>query len=169
MKLILVRHGEAIVSDSNRYLTLEGRSFFRKTARTMLKSGVEPSLIISSPLIRAVQTADILAESLGYKGLLIVRDELKPGFSMELLKALLAEYQGLDELVLVGHEPDLSSLAASFLSLKESFDFEKGTAICLRISGKDPLAPANFKWLASGKKVINSRKQAFAPIPPPKS
>ena len=76
----------------------------------MLKQGVEPSLILTSPLIRAVQTAEILAETLGYIGPLLVREELGPGFDMQKLQALLNEFQSADEVVLVGHEPDLSGL-----------------------------------------------------------
>src|SRR6266480_2531501 len=109
MKLIIVRHAAAIertadVPEEQRYLTPEGRAFFRKTARTMLKRGVEPSLILTSPLVRAVQTADILAEALSYIGSVVVTDELSPGFDPEALRRLLKTYQQVDELVIVGHE-----------------------------------------------------------------
>ena len=84
MKLIVVRHAAAVerssdISEETRFLTPEGRVFFRKTARTMLKNGVEPGLILTSPLLRAVQTADILAETLAYSGPLLVRNELQSG------------------------------------------------------------------------------------------
>jgi len=164
MKLILVRHAAAIVSNENRYLTTEGRQFFRKTARTMLKNGVDPNMILTSPHIRAVQTADILAETLSYCGPLIMKDELKSDFDMRALQKHLNDYQGIEELVLVGHEPDMSILVVSFLSLPERFDFEKGTAVLLRINGNDLRAPATFKWLAKGSKLITSRKEAFSPL-----
>jgi len=164
MKLILIRHAEAIVSNENRYLTSEGRQFFRKTARTMLKNGVEPNIIFTSPHIRAVQTADILAETLSYCGPLIVKVTLKSDFDMRAFENLLNDYQGIEELVLVGHEPDMSILVVSFLSLSERFDFVKGTAVFLRINGNDLQAPATFKWLAKGGKLITSRKEAFSPL-----
>ncbi len=162
MKLVLVRHAAAIVSKENRYLTIEGREFFRRTAMTMLKSGIDPSLILASPQLRAVQTADILAETLSYSGPLVVRDELKSDFDMTALRRLLDDYQGIDELVLVGHEPDMSGLAAALLSIAEKFEFEKGAALLLKIDSNDLNAPATFKWLAVGKKLIKSRKEAFA-------
>src|SRR5512135_1169525 len=98
MKLILVRHAAAVersreISEETRYLTPEGRAFFRKTARTMLKNGVEPGLILTSPLLRAVQTADILAETLAYSGPFMVRNELGPGFGMKALAKLLDDYR----------------------------------------------------------------------------
>ena len=161
MKLILVRHAAAIISNRNRFLTLDGRMFFRKTARTMLKAGLRPGLIATSPLIRALQTADILAEILSYTGPLVVLDELERDFDVAVLHELLDDYPDLEELVLVGHEPDMSGLAKSLLCLAECFSFEKGTAIHLKIDRNDLKAPATFKWLAAGSKLITSRKEAF--------
>lgn len=166
MKLIIVRHAAAIertaeVSEEQRYLTSEGRAFFRKTARTMLKKGVEPSLILTSPLVRAVQTADILAESLGYIGSVAVTDELSPGFDVAALRRLLEKFHQVDELVIVGHEPDLSTVVSSLLSLREGFTFKKGSAFRLTID-ETFAKPAAFKWLAAGKKLIASQDEAVA-------
>ena len=168
MKLIFVRHAAAIersgkISEENRYLTPEGRVFFRKTARTMLKNGIEPSLILTSPLIRAVQTAEILAEALSFIGPLIVADELSPGFDMPALRKLFNEYQSVNELVLVGHEPDFSSLVVSLLNLPSGFNFKKGAAIELKFDPARPEKLASFKWLAAGRKIIPTRKEAFTP------
>jgi phosphohistidine phosphatase len=165
MKLIIVRHAEAVertpdVSEEWRYLTPEGRVFFRKTARTMLEKGVNPDLILTSPLTRAVQTADILAETISFTGPLIAANELAPGFDLTDLENMLAAYESVNELALVGHEPDLSDLVVSLLSLQGSFKFKKGTAVMVKF---DPAGhgPAAFKWLASGRNLITSRKEAF--------
>ncbi len=164
MKLLLIRNATAIVGEKNRFLTTAGRVFFRKTARTILKKGIMPNLILTSPHIRSVQTADILAETISYIGPLIVREELRLDFDVRVLRMLLDEYQGIEELALVGHEPDMSGLTMSFLSLQELFNFEKGAAIHLKIDRKDLQVPATFKWMAVGKKLITSRKEAFAPV-----
>ncbi len=166
MKLILVRHGAAVertseIREGERYLTPEGRAFFRKTARTMLKNGVEPSVIITSSLIRAVQTADILAESLCFNGPLVVREELRPGFDISMLQKIVDDYRTVDELVLVGHEPDLSGIITSLISLSKGFDFKKGAAVRLKIDPADLSAPAAFKWLALGKKLITAQDEAL--------
>jgi len=166
MKLYLVRHAAAVdraagMSDEERYLTPEGRDFFRKTARTMLEKGIDPDLIITSPLLRAVQTADILAERLSYRGPLVVRNELQPGFAMPALLKLLNEFRTVNELVLVGHEPDLGSITAALLALPFGLSFRKGTAAKLKIDTVALPASATFKWLAAGEKLIASREEAF--------
>lgn len=165
MKLIIVRHAAAIertaeVPEEQRYLTSEGRAFFRKTARTMLKNGVEPSLILTSPLARAMQTADILAESLSYIGPVVVTGELSPGFDIAALRRLFERFHGVDDLVIVGHEPDLSGVVSSLLSLKGGFSFKKGAAIKLKCD-ETFNKPASFKWLAAGKNLITSQDEAL--------
>jgi phosphohistidine phosphatase len=167
MNLIFVRHAAAIersaeISEEQRYLTSQGRVFFRKTAQTMLKNGIEPSLIISSPLIRAVQTADILAETLTYIGQLVIVDALSPGFALPSLRELCDTFHSANELVLVGHEPDLSSMVGSLLNLPSGFDFKKGAAVKVKIDPARPKKPAVFKWLASGRKLMAKRKEAFS-------
>ena len=63
--------------------------------------------------------------------------------------------------MLVGHEPDLSEVVSSLLSLTGGFDFKKGSAIKLKIDIKS-VKPAAFKWLAAGKKLKKSQDEAFA-------
>ena len=167
MKLIFVRHAAAVdrtseISEEMRYLTPEGRVFFRKSARTMLKNGIEPALILTSPLIRAIQTADILAESLSYCGPLVVRNELKPGFGMQELARLLDEYHSAGELVLVGHEPDLSTIIAFLLQLPGLFSLKKGAAVKVKINPAELPLSTEFKWLALGKKLPTGREEAFS-------
>jgi len=167
VKIIFVRHAAAIdrgagITDDRRYLTPKGRDFFRETARTIIKKGVEPELILTSPLLRAVQTADILAESLVYSGPLAAVDELEPGFDLYRLKKLLDLYQPVSELILVGHEPDLSSIVAAMLGLANGFNFKKGSAVRLNVEPTDLRDSAVFKWLAVGRKLITSREEAFA-------
>lgn len=169
MNLFLVRHAAAVertsgVPEEWRYLTPEGRAFFRKTAKTVLKKGIEPNLIITSPLLRAVQTADILAETISHIGPLIVADELAPGFDMAALERLLDAYRSVDELVLVGHEPDLSRIIAALLSIEGGFNFKKGGVVKLKVDPAGLRRPATFKWLAVGRKVIDSAEEAFGVV-----
>ncbi len=165
MKLIFVRHAVAIertadVPEELRHLTSEGRAFLRKTARTMLKNGVEPTLVLTSPLLRAVQTADIIAESLSYVGPVMVAEELSPGFDLAALQRVIATYHQMDELMLVGHEPDLSEVVSALLKDKQCFSFRKGCAIKLVCrDGFD--SAARFKWLAAGKKLTTSLREAY--------
>ncbi len=158
MKLYIVRHAAAVerspgIPEEWRYLTPEGRVFFRKTARTMLQKRVEPGLILTSPLIRAVQTADILVEALSYDGPLQVAEELSPGFDMVGLRKLLAAVPLIQELVLVGHEPDLSGVISSLLALP-GFNLKKGVVVKLCIEPEFLQIPATLKWAAEGKKLL---------------
>ena len=165
MKIYLVRHAAAVergpdVTEEHRYLTPEGRESFRKTAHTMLKRGVEPGVILTSPLIRAVQTAEILAETLDYDGPFVVTDVLAPGFGLAGLKKLLSLHGDLDELVFVGHEPDLGSVASALLAIPP-FGLKKGAAIKLGIEPDNLGARAEFKWLAVGKNVVSSLEEVI--------
>ena len=166
MKLVIVRHAAAIeraadVSDEKRYLTPAGRLFFRKTARMIAQQGISPTLILTSPLIRAVQTADILAEVQSYEGPLAVADELAPGFDKSAFQSLLHTFQPLKELVIIGHEPDLSLLIVSLLSLSQGFNFKKGAAIKLNIDAPTLTKPAAFEWLIAGKKLVRDGEEAL--------
>lgn len=109
MKLYFFRHGEADwpnwnKSDDERPLTGAGAKEVRRVAKFLSKLEIAP-LILTSPLPRARQTAEIAADVLGAK----IRQEknLKPGFHANTLAKLLQEFSGCD-LMLVGHEPDFS-------------------------------------------------------------
>jgi phosphohistidine phosphatase len=149
------------VPDARRYLTADGRSFFRKTARIMRDQGIAPDLILTSPLLRAVQTADILAERLKYKGPLVVADELEPGFDLPGLERLLAKHGDAREVCLVGHEPDLSDLVAMLLGLPHGCRLRKGTALSVDADPAELRGAAAFKWLAAGKELITSQDLAL--------
>src|SRR5262249_38764798 len=121
MDILLIRHGQAVdvavgLGDGGRWLTAKGRKVTRKVARWVAKSDRRrPLAIWSSPLVRAVQTAEIVAAEASFKGELQVLAQLAPGHDPgDLLKLLGAEpIEG--PLALVGHEPSLSLIAAALL------------------------------------------------------
>ena len=70
MRVTLIRHGEAgddAPDDESRALTVRGRSDTRRVGRVLARRGIRFSLIVSSPLVRAVQTAEIVAAALDYR------------------------------------------------------------------------------------------------------
>ena len=158
MKLYLVRHAAAIargaqVVDEHRYLIPRGRESFRLTAKKMARKGNMPDAIITSPLVRAVQTAEILAEALAFKGKLVVSQELAPGFDPAKLNRILASFKGTRKLALVGHEPDLGEVAGTLLKLTRPLPFKKGMVVCLKIP-PTKRTRASLKWiLFEGKKI----------------
>ncbi len=167
MRIIFVRHAEAIekterIADELRYLTPDGRFLFRKTAKTMRNEGLDPNLILSSPYLRAVQTADILAEKLSYVGSLMAVEDLAPGFDMEALTRIIHSYKTAKELVLVAHEPDLSTVISTILSLPEGFLLKKGAALKLSVDPDNLNSSASFKWMSVGTKLITSEKKLLS-------
>jgi phosphohistidine phosphatase len=156
VKLYLVRHAEAIepsgtTPDASRYLTTEGRLAFRKIAREAGKAGIAPAVIFTSPLLRAVQTAEILSERLKHEGQVVVARELSPGFDLQALRSLLTGAGSLGEAAFVGHEPDLGILAATLLALPGRLPFRKGAVLALEADGSAPEGAAKFLWRMDGK------------------
>src|SRR5690349_5284480 len=110
MQLYVVRHGIAVDSsegmpDEWRPLTDKGRRRFRKTARAFGKLDRPLDLILTSPLLRAVQTAEILAIETGQDEVGIVA-ELDPKFGVEAVRSAVASRAGdVESVAIVGHEP----------------------------------------------------------------
>lgn len=140
--------------DAARYLSARGRVSFREMARRFRDAGGLPTRILTSPFVRAVQTAEILSETLGYDGEVVVDPRLSPGFDIAMLGAVLADCPGDGEIALVGHEPDLGGILTRLLSLPEGYAMRKGAiaALDLPLAG-DPLR-AGLAWLLSGDRRI---------------
>lgn len=113
MLLYVMRHGPAeddspTGRDADRALTHSGRDRTRAVARALVEADERPRLIVSSPLVRACQTADIVALACGVETVDIRRDLAPGGAAARLVAGLLRE--GHDRVMIVGHEPDLSTL-----------------------------------------------------------
>ena len=120
----------------------------------MAKKGEIPDAIITSPLVRAVQTADILSEALAFQGELVASRELAPGFSMAKLRRVLASYKKRKSVALVGHEPDFGEIVGALLDLGRPLPIKKGTVICLKMLRTRQKAMASLKWiLFEGKRT----------------
>jgi phosphohistidine phosphatase len=103
--------------DADRALTPAGRDRVRSVAKELAAAGEEPLHIATSPLVRAVQTAEIVAITTKLSdrgGSVEVRREVGPGGDSVKLAYRLAE-EGAERVLLVGHEPDLSALLATLL------------------------------------------------------
>ena len=115
MQLCFLRHGEAdwphwTRPDDERPLTDFGKKEVRQVAKFLNRLKVKPNLVVSSPLPRALQTAEVAAEQLKTK---LRQDEaLEPGFGISELRTLLKRH-GSKVLMLVGHEPDFTSVISA--------------------------------------------------------
>jgi phosphohistidine phosphatase len=165
MIIHIVRHAEAIersdaITEEHRYLTPRGRKRFRKIADSFKETGFHPEIILTSPLVRAVQTADILAETLRYKGDLPVAD-LLVGFRPQSLDKLLENHKEAKEIALVGHEPDLGILAQTLLETDIACTLKKGAVISFKLTAGE-LGKADFIQLVTGGgRVVTSRGKAL--------
>lgn len=168
MILYVMRHAEAIegcdtLQDEWRYLTEKGRSTAKKMSSSIVKFGPKPRLTITSPLTRAVQTAEIAAEKACRKNVVVASGLLLPGADVSELVTHLKGCKDAKRVMLVGHEPQLGSLVASLLGRpEESIPLKKGACVTLKLAPDSEDKPASFIWyLEPGKKRILSFKKAF--------
>lgn len=140
MFLILMRHGEAEpkkpgVPDDERSLTQDGRTQVAKVAKIL---GLKPKYIVSSPLKRALETAEIIAEILGV-GEVFERNELLPEyFDLDNLKYLLntMSLDDKDVILLVGHSPSFEDVIQDLLGGFRIY-LSPGALVCLEIKYPD--------------------------------
>jgi phosphohistidine phosphatase len=158
MKLYLLRHGiaarpEDVPQGSDRPLTQKGAKRMRKGARGLRRLDLKFERICTSPLARAQETANIVAESLGDEGLLVTLETLKPESTVDELLASLAQFDGTESLLLVGHEPLLSDAAAHFVAgtktARFAIELKKGGLIGIELDGLPPREPGNLELLAT--------------------
>jgi phosphohistidine phosphatase len=123
MQLYFLRHGEAdwpdwTKPDDERPLTDFGKKELRQVAKFLNRLKVKPDLIVTSPLPRALQTAEVAAEQLKTK---LCQDEaLEPGFGISELGTVLKRHRA-KVLMLVGHEPDFSSVISALTGASLKF------------------------------------------------
>lgn len=160
MKLYLVRHGIAtqtiggqVKTDSQRPLTDEGRAETRQVAGGLKRLGIAPAAIFTSPLVRAYQTAEILAEVFGVGNGMHVCEALAPAGTASDLFKMLKDHHRLEEVFLVGHEPDMGRLAASLLWAGPELDipFKKAGVCRIDIVSVPPTEPGTLKWFITPK------------------
>jgi len=169
MELYIVRHaiadphGTPGVGDDDRNLTKEGRQKMRQAAAGLRILGYIPELILSSPLPRAGQTAEILLEAFGGGVKLKICHALAPsGTRHELYREIRMHEQNLKGLMLVGHQPSLGEIAGEIawgsaehyvelkkggicvIDLERGGDIPKGAMIAL-------LTPSILRRLASSR------------------
>jgi len=153
MNLYLLRHGLAVereefdyANDAARPLTPKGKKQLRTAAAALGAMGLGFDAMLSSPLVRARQTAEIIATELKLKNQPVLADELKPGGTA---KKLVQKISGLkpapENILLVGHEPELSELISWFVT------GQAGGGFALKKGG---LAKLEMERLRAGKCAV---------------
>jgi phosphohistidine phosphatase len=152
--LYLLRHGKADWPewerpDDERPLNDEGIDEMHQVAPAFKCMKVKPALILSSPLPRALMTAKIAAETLDTP--LETRTELEPGFGRKECDALIAAAPGGEDLMIVGHEPDFSTVIRSLTGGRVKLS--KAAIAAIELPGEDAPA-ARLLWLFPPKMLI---------------
>lgn len=136
MLLHLLRHAEAEphrLDDLSRCLTEKGFKQARRIGCFMKEQCLRPEIILTSPVVRARETAEIVAKLLGKPPLTEV-SWAACGMNPELALTELSGYAKLDSVMIVGHEPDLSCLSASLIGLERSESIQVSKASLLGVN-----------------------------------
>ena len=158
MEIYILRHGiaeEARGADSERALTQEGKKKLREVLRLARELEVSPSLILTSPYKRALETAELAADVLGSKEPLITAEALVPTGAPEDVWHEIRTHKNADELMVVGHEPLLSTLIGFLLGYPSmQIDLKKGGLARVTIDQFGPQPRGTLKWLLPPKVAL---------------
>jgi phosphohistidine phosphatase len=159
MELYIIRHAWAADRDDSRWpgddarpLTPEGRERFARVAKKLAGCSMTPGVIATSPLIRCVETAQLLAAALdGPK--VVELDELRPGSNLEgLSRWTVRQAAKHEQIAWVGHAPDVGRLVGALIGDGGSLiHFAKGAAAAIRFDGEPTIGNGELQWLVTAK------------------
>jgi len=168
MQLYILRHAIAVprgtpgYPNDDRPLTDDGIRKMIDNASGINVIAGRFDVIISSPLIRALHTANILSEYTKYEGQIRVTDYLLPGSPQRSLFKYLSEFNHLEKICIVGHEPHLGYIASKLIGVDESVvEFKKGGICRIDIEKLPPSKPGKLIWLFQPKHL----SMIFSPLP----
>lgn len=153
MEIYLLRHGIAEDAapgkpDSDRALTEAGREKLRRVLARAQAAKVKPDLILSSPYRRALQTAAVAAEVLGYRDSIVQTPTLLPEADPHDAWGEIRVHKSENCLLLASHEPLMSSLLAFLLNTPAlTVDFKKAALARLDCDRFGPEPHGTFKWM----------------------
>jgi phosphohistidine phosphatase len=150
-EIYLIRHGvaeergDAWPDDAKRPLTEQGMARLRKSIRGLARAGVSFDIVLTSPLVRTRQTAEIVAAEVAPRPQVVAIESLAPGGAYAAIVADLDAQTRRLKIAVVGHEPGIGELAARLAGSRHAFEFKKG-AVC-RVDVELPVTgPGTLKW-----------------------
>lgn len=164
MNLYFIRHATAepkADSDAQRNLTAEGKEEAKLLGKGLKKLGIKPDEILTSPLNRAVQTAEIIAQVMKMGKKPVVFPQLENGHSSSELFEVIKKYDKQSSLFLVGHMPSLAEHLAEFLGVgrPQAFPLDKGGIGAIRSDDTLRLGTWELRFLlrqAQIRKLLNA-------------
>lgn len=123
-ELYILRHAQKETSSSYEYdydvpLAKQGVEDSKKIGQKLKNRKILPDLIVSSPAIRARETAEIVAKEIGYEKNIMFNEVIYQAFLNELVESITYTFDTVDSLMIIGHNPALTALAISFANFKE--------------------------------------------------
>ncbi len=152
LELYLIRHGlaeergEDWPDDSKRPLTADGIAKLRKEARGLMALDEGFDHIVSSPLVRTRQTADVFAEVLKNKPPISTADALAPAGTPTAVIQEITKHVRKARVALVGHEPNLGELAAQLIGARAPLEFKKGGICRIDFEVLPPKGVGALRW-----------------------
>lgn len=162
MNVYFLRHGLAVEPDewagrdADRPLTDEGIARMEREARGIAGLDLDLEAIVTSPLLRARQTAEIVAKRLDAENLLREDERLAYGFGIPSLHRILAEYAEATGVMLVGHEPSMSAVAGALIG-DGSIEVKKGALAAVKLA--DPRSPQGTLIFLLPPKVLAAKRR----------
>lgn len=153
--IYLVRHaiaeerGDAWPDDTKRPLSAKGKARFREVVGGLLALDMRVDEILTSPLVRARQTADLLAAAFARGPKVTDLASLAAGAKPASVVADFERYSKPRDLALVGHEPGIGALAARLLGVRHALEFKKGAVCCIEVDALPPTRPGTLLWFAT--------------------
>lgn len=157
LELYLIRHGIAAErgsdypDDSKRPLTSAGIARLRKEAKALAALDVDFDLIISSPLVRAKQTAEVFAQTMSSRPTVTLSDSLAPAGTPASVFQELAKHMRKARIALVGHEPNIGELAARLIGARTAIEFKKGAICRIDFEVFPPKGTGQLRWFVPPK------------------
>lgn len=159
MHLFLLRHGDAeqrsvTGRDQDRVLSQEGMVRLHRTLRLARAAGTRPSLILASPYLRAVQTAEIAARELGYSGQILHSSSFGPDSSPFRVWEEVRVHQEESAILIAAHEPLLSSTVAWFAgSTRVMVRFVPAALVRIDFEDPGPHPQGVMQWMITPELV----------------
>lgn len=155
LELYLIRHGVAAErgsdypDDSKRPLTNDGIAKLRREAKALVALGVDFDQIISSPLVRTKQTADVFAQILPSNPPVATSDALAPAGTPTAVFQEIAKHMRKGRIALVGHEPNIGELAARLIGARTPIEFKKGAICQIDFEVLPPKGQGMLRWFVT--------------------
>ena len=157
VELYLIRHGlaaqrgDSYPDDTKRPLTPRGIERLQQEAEGLVELDVTFDVILTSPLVRTRQTAEIIAGAFDPHPHLVNVEALAPGGSHQAVLADLEKHARRNRIAIVGHEPEIGELAARLIGTGHPIEFKKGAICRIDVDTLPPSGPGALRWLLTPK------------------